>query len=589
MVEIRHACQTREGYLILVLEYIEGGNLFQWMENERGGGPLQVAEAVTIVADLAEVLASAHALGILHRDVKPPNVLMRPLGSGRFQLKLCDFGLAIQRAEEMTRDGVATIRFGTPGYSAPEQYSMPSREQDARVDVFGMGMTLYRLVAGRLPWDASETVWPLVCEKQPRRSLRELRPELAGENWLENLLVRMTAANRADRLLTAAEVVARLKEDVSIETRRTLGGDLRIGARPRPAVTEGRDHQEEELIAGQELFSKGEYARAFKMFLPLAQRGNRIAQSRIGWMYEAGEGVPQNYGEAVKWYRQAAEQGYVRAQRNLGRMYVAGMGVRVNLDEAVKWTRRAAVQGDAAAQHNLGVMYDNGWGVSQDYKEAARWCRLAAEQGDSRAQGCLGMAYREGKGVQQDCTEALKWLHRAAEHMEPDSDSPVAALQFIIGHMYAEGQGSPSDFGEAIKWYRFAAEQGHAGAQFNLGLLYEIAALHTENTQLKTHTGVTVPEDYNEPMKWYRLAAGQGHARAQLMLGHMYADGRGAARDYVQAHLWYHLAGVGGSAEGVKCRDSIARRMTTEQIAKAEHLAHGWKPRANRGDISTDS
>jgi len=162
VVEIRHAWQTREGYLALLLEYVEGGNLLQWLDAARGGGPLEVPEALTVAADLAKALAAAHAIGVLHRDVKPQNIMMRPLEGGGFQLKLCDFGLAVQRMEEMSRQGTATAHMGTPGYAAPEQYALPSREQDARVDVFGLGMTLYRLVAGRLPWDTSAATWPLV-------------------------------------------------------------------------------------------------------------------------------------------------------------------------------------------------------------------------------------------------------------------------------------------------------------------------------------------------------------------------------------------------------------------------------------------
>jgi serine/threonine protein kinase len=218
VVEIRHAWQTREGYLVLLLEYVEGGNLFQWLDSERAGGPLEALEAVAIAAELAKALATAHAVGVLHRDVKPQNILVRQLEGGGFQLKLCDFGLAVQRVEEMTRQGATTTRLGTPGYAAPEQYVLPSREQDARVDVFGLGMTLYRLVAGRLPWEASDATWPLACSEQRRKSLKELRQELGREHWLENLLLRMTAVERNDRIATAADALESLREALA-ETR----------------------------------------------------------------------------------------------------------------------------------------------------------------------------------------------------------------------------------------------------------------------------------------------------------------------------------------------------------------------------------
>jgi serine/threonine-protein kinase len=218
VVEIRNAWQTREGYLALLLEYVEGGNLLRWLETERGGGPLEALEAVAVAADLAKALASAHAIGVLHRDVKPQNILMRKLEGGGFQLKLCDFGLAVQRVEEMSQQGTTTTRLGTPGYAAPEQYTMSSREQDARVDVFGLGMTLYRLAAGRLPWEASSASWPLVCKEQPRKGLKELRPSLGREYWLESLLLRMTAVERNDRIATASEALELMQEALA-ETR----------------------------------------------------------------------------------------------------------------------------------------------------------------------------------------------------------------------------------------------------------------------------------------------------------------------------------------------------------------------------------
>ena len=83
--------------------------------------------------------------------------------------------------------------------------------------------------------------------------------------------------------------------------------------------------------------------------------------------------------------------------------------------------------------------------------------------------------------------------------------------------MYANGEGILKDDAEAVRWYRLAAEQGHASAQFNLGVRYA--------------TGRGVLKDDAEAVRWYRLAAEQGHARAEFNLGVMHADGRGVAPD----------------------------------------------------------
>ena len=99
---------------------------------------------------------------------------------------------------------------------------------------------------------------------------------------------------------------------------------------------------------------------------------------------------------AAKTFRKLAEQGDPDAQTNLGFMYDEGQGVLQDYAEAVKWYRLAAEQGDAVAQYNLGFMYEMGKGVLQDYAEAVKWYRLAADQGDASAQlisvSCTSMA-----------------------------------------------------------------------------------------------------------------------------------------------------------------------------------------------------
>lgn len=116
-----------------------------------------------------------------------------------------------------------------------------------------------------------------------------------------------------------------------------------------------------------------------------AEAGLGKAQHTLGFMYDRGRGVPQNYAEAVKWYRLAAEQGYAAAQFSLGIMYQKGHGVPQDYAEAVKWYQQAAEQGEARAQSNLGLMYAKGQGVPQDYVQAHMWLNLSAAAGNSQA------------------------------------------------------------------------------------------------------------------------------------------------------------------------------------------------------------
>ena len=92
---------------------------------------------------------------------------------------------------------------------------------------------------------------------------------------------------------------------------------------------------------------------ALEIWIPLAEQGDDDAQFGLGYMYDEGQGVPQDDAEAAKWYLKAAEQGYAEAQINLGSMYENGKGVPQDDAEAVTWYRRSAEQGFALAQSKL--------------------------------------------------------------------------------------------------------------------------------------------------------------------------------------------------------------------------------------------
>jgi S1-C subfamily serine protease len=188
---------------------------------------------------------------------------------------------------------------------------------------------------------------------------------------------------------------------------------------------------------------------------------------------------------------------------------------------ALRELKPLAKQGDADAQFNLGVMYENGRGVPQNYKTAVKWYTLAAKQGNINA-------------------------------------------QFNLGSMYAQGLGVIQDYKTAMKWYTLAAKQGDADAQFNLGLAY--------------HNGQGVIQDHKTAVKWYTLAAKQGNINAQSNLGAMYDRGLGVAQDYVYAHSWFNIAASSGNKLAINNRNIIAKKMTPNQLARAQDLARNFVP-----------
>jgi predicted Ser/Thr protein kinase len=201
------------GLHFLVMEYVEGESL---AEVVRRRGPLPAGEACACARQAALALQHAHERGMVHRDVKPHNLMLQ---AGR--VKILDFGLALLKEESGTRkeeagkampsSGRATgtgAVMGTADYIAPEQ-AADARAADIRADVYSLGCTLFHLLAGRPPFpdgDVADKLARHAAGAVPR--LAPLRPDLPA--GLSALVARLTARDPADRPATPAEVAAAL-------------------------------------------------------------------------------------------------------------------------------------------------------------------------------------------------------------------------------------------------------------------------------------------------------------------------------------------------------------------------------------------
>lgn len=179
----------------LVMEYIAGPTLQQHLD---GDGPFELHEIVRIGRQIAHGLEAAHAMGIVHRDIKPGNILLE---KGRDRVKITDFGLA--RAGDDASQTQSGVISGTPLYMSPEQAQ--GKTVDARSDLFSLGSVLYVMCTGRPPFRAGTTLAVLnrVVEDQPR-PIHEIIPEVP--DWLASLIARLHVKNPGDRFASAAEV-----------------------------------------------------------------------------------------------------------------------------------------------------------------------------------------------------------------------------------------------------------------------------------------------------------------------------------------------------------------------------------------------
>ena len=214
------------GFLYYVMPYVEGHNLRHRLNHH---GELTVHEAVKIMIEVCDALAYAHARGVVHRDIKPDNVLL----SGRHAL-VTDFGVAKALSEatgghQLTSAGVA---LGTPAYMAPEQATAESNI-DQRVDIYALGVLGYELIAGRAPFVGRTSQEVLAAHvTQPPEPLSVRRP--ACPPGVEAVIMKCLEKRPADRWQTAEELLAQLEPLAT-----PSGGITPTATRPMRAVADG--------------------------------------------------------------------------------------------------------------------------------------------------------------------------------------------------------------------------------------------------------------------------------------------------------------------------------------------------------------
>ncbi len=201
-----HAIDDQSRLPYLVMEFIEGQTLQQKIDRE---GALELKQILRIGSQMAAGLAAAHKTGLIHRDVKPANILLE---NGVERVKITDFGLARAADDvEMTKTGLIA---GTPQYMSPEQAQGDAI--DSRSDLFSLGSVLYTMCAGRPPFRAETTMGTLrrVCDDVPR-PIHEVNAEVP--HWLEAIVDKLLAKDPADRFQTAAEVADLLSQHLAHE------------------------------------------------------------------------------------------------------------------------------------------------------------------------------------------------------------------------------------------------------------------------------------------------------------------------------------------------------------------------------------
>jgi serine/threonine protein kinase len=226
-----------DGYLYLVMRFVEAGTLKGWLAR----GTLSLEEARQVVNQVGSALEYAHQLDVVHRDLKPSNVLVDPQGD----CYLTDFGIA--KMVESTLGLTGSSVLGTPHYMAPEQSQ--SLEVDRRADVYAMGVVIYEMVTGQLPFDA-ETPLAVVMKhiNEPLPLPRSVKPDLPES--VERVILKALAKAPDDRYQTMRDLVDAFDRAASAAPTEARAVPPTAPAPPTPTVVEEAEAEPTAVVPG---------------------------------------------------------------------------------------------------------------------------------------------------------------------------------------------------------------------------------------------------------------------------------------------------------------------------------------------------
>jgi serine/threonine protein kinase len=201
VVRVMDAGSLETGLPFFVMEHLEGYDLDEMLTLE---GPIEPTMLVDYTLQVLAALAQAHAAGIVHRDLKPANLFLAVTDDGRDIIKVLDFGISKQDSDrahwkQLTGQGI----LGTPSYMSPEQLRS-SKSVDARADIWSLGVCLYQLATGALPFDGDGPgeIFAAILEESPIL-LRKRRPDVP--QGLEDIVMRCLHRDPEARLVPSVD------------------------------------------------------------------------------------------------------------------------------------------------------------------------------------------------------------------------------------------------------------------------------------------------------------------------------------------------------------------------------------------------
>ena len=285
----------------------------------------------------------------------------------------------------------------------------------------------------------------------------------------------------------------------------------------------------------------------------LVKQGDASAMNELGYYYQHGKGVLQDYVKAKELFEKSANSGNSSAMNNLGYMYELGQGVSQDYGKAKELFEQSANLGNTDAMNNLGYMYELGQGVSQDYEKAKELFEQSANSGNSSAMNNLGYMYELGQGVSQDYGKAKELFEQSANLGNTDA-------MYNLGYMYEYGEGVSQDYEEAKKWYEKAHKEGVEDVEKSLDRINK----KIEEEQKNNNDKISYYKD--KSIEELEELVKQNDDKAMNELGRRYSDGEGVEKNLEKAKSLFQKSSQLGNPDAMTNLGQIYLTMEIKSI-----------------------
>lgn len=466
----------------LVMDYIEGQDLQDIIGKD---GRMRLDRCVRIASQVCSALAHAHKRGVIHRDLKPRNIMVINDDDLSDFVKLVDFGIAKDSGADQFNEALTLEGFvvGTPQYMSPEQCK--GEKVDGRTDVYALAGVLYKMITGAnaISGDSIGEIMNNQIHLDPL-PFEKACPQVQIPEEIQQVIFKALSKNREQRHETISQFRQELNEAFKMNSSQSLAASAGFAQQPANATANNLDPLRERAVSG-----------------------DLLAQYELVLKLEYGQGCKANPEEAKRWLLNAAKKGLKEAQFRLGDHLLRGeAGFDRNAEEAVPWLMRSAEQGYDSAQFALGWCYEKGLGTSIDLVQAARAYQKAAKQGNTQATLQLKI-----------CLEQLGTIEAPPAGELADSSSNDPEELFTLGCKIRDSGKRADDRNKAKALFKKASRLGHDIAQH---AFIELCLSDPQNL-----------DELADAVNWLEKSTAQGDERAKLLFAACLRNGIGCDRD----------------------------------------------------------